>query len=406
MKFNNETIRTAVKDWLENSKKAEGKYGHVSDWDVTDVTDMSYLFSKWRFNIDHDSIPYKGEFNEDISNWDVSNVTNMQGMFNTAKSFNQDIGKWDVSSVTNMGDMFSWTEKFNQDIGGWNVSKVTSMHSMFFVATSFNQDIGDWDLGNVSCEFGLSAMFRKAISFNQDIGKWDVSNITNMSQMFMNATSFNQDIGNWNVSNVNSMNCMFEGATSFNQDIDQWDMKNTKKFFMFKNAKNYKTSKSTKKGCNKTIKFTNELKKYIDSHNDTAVIEVFPSNVGVWEEYIYRGTWNSKKFKMKAIIPLKNADYRYDGNLSEFIEEIGTKKISELDDSNLNLELLGDSGGSWEVEDIVWNPKLTKEEEKEIDVYNLVDFGIDYDDDDFIFEKGCIYEIKVTIDDKIIKLVK
>ena len=71
-----------------------------------------------------------------------------------------------------------------------------------------------------------------------------------------------------------------------------------------------------------TIEFTNELKKYIDSHNDTAEIEVSPSNGGVWEEYIYRGTWNSKKFKMKAIIPLKNADYRYDGNLSEFIEKM------------------------------------------------------------------------------------
>ncbi len=155
-----------------------------------------------------------------------------------------------------------------------------------------------------------------------------------------------------------------------------------------------------------TIEFTNELKKYIDSHNDTAEIEVSPSNGGVWEEYIYRGTWNSKKFKMKAIIPLKNADYRYDGNLSEFIEKIGTKKISELDDSNLNLELLGDSGGSWEVEDIVWNPELTKEEEKEIDVYNLVDFQMDYDEDDFIFEKGCIYEIRVTIGDRIFTLVK
>jgi hypothetical protein len=39
-------------------------------------------------------------------------------------------------------------------------------------------------------------------------------------------------------------------------------------------------------------------------------------------------------------------------------------------------------------------------------INKLVDFGIDYDDDDFIFEKGCIYEIKVTIDDEIIKLVK
>ena len=40
-----------------------------------------------------------------------------------------------------------------------------------------------------------------------------------------------------------------------------------------------------------TIEFTNELKKYINSHNDTAVIEVFPSKYGVWEEFIHRGQW-------------------------------------------------------------------------------------------------------------------
>mgnify|MGYP001166733257 CR=1 FL=1 len=40
MKFNNETIRTAVKEWLENSNEAEAKYGHISDWDVCNVTEM------------------------------------------------------------------------------------------------------------------------------------------------------------------------------------------------------------------------------------------------------------------------------------------------------------------------------------------------------------------------------
>ena len=29
MKFNNETIRTAVKKWLDDAKKAEEKYGHM-----------------------------------------------------------------------------------------------------------------------------------------------------------------------------------------------------------------------------------------------------------------------------------------------------------------------------------------------------------------------------------------
>ena len=38
------------------------------------------------------------KFNSDISNWDVSNVTNMNFMFHGSK-FNGDISKWDVSNV-------------------------------------------------------------------------------------------------------------------------------------------------------------------------------------------------------------------------------------------------------------------------------------------------------------------
>ena len=40
-------------------------------------------------------------FNQDISNWDVSNVTNIGGMF-CKSSFNQDISKWNLSNMTNM----------------------------------------------------------------------------------------------------------------------------------------------------------------------------------------------------------------------------------------------------------------------------------------------------------------
>ena len=38
----------------------------------------------------------------DISNWDTSRVTNMQGLFQGAESFNQPLNKWNVSNVTDM----------------------------------------------------------------------------------------------------------------------------------------------------------------------------------------------------------------------------------------------------------------------------------------------------------------
>jgi len=120
-------------------------------------------------------------FNQDISNWDVSNVTTMSYMFYAAKSFNQDISNWDVSNVTNMSFMFENARSFNQDISNWDVSNVTCMGSMFTDAVSFNQDISGWDVSNVE---DMSGMFTDAVSFNQDISKWDVSNVINMGSMF------------------------------------------------------------------------------------------------------------------------------------------------------------------------------------------------------------------------------
>jgi len=45
MKFNNETLRAAVKEWLDDEIQAEEKYGHISKWDVSEVTNMRRLFA-------------------------------------------------------------------------------------------------------------------------------------------------------------------------------------------------------------------------------------------------------------------------------------------------------------------------------------------------------------------------
>tara|TARA_B110000908_G_scaffold168324_1_gene222996 strand:+ start:865 stop:1842 length:978 start_codon:yes stop_codon:yes gene_type:complete len=324
MKFNNDTIRTAVSEWLENSKEAEAKYGHISNWDVGKVIDMT-------------------------------------SMFENAESFNQDIGNWDVSSVTNMSDMFDCARSFNQDIGNWDVSNVTHM-------------------------FG---MFRGAKSFNQDIGSWDVSNLTNMSKMFDHAESFNHDISNWDVSNVANMSHLYDDGSVSNSNDDVSVGSNvTHKNEMFKDTK----------------KFTNELKKYIDLHDETAEINVYTS--GVYEGFVHIGKWNEKSFTMEVMIPLKNAEYYFSGTLTQFIEQIGTKRISELNDEVLEIDHSTDEGGSYEIKNINWEPKLTVEEENELDIYSLIDFGFDYPaDEEVIFENGCIYTIEVKIGDNTISLI-
>ena len=64
---------------------------------------------------------YEGEH---ISNWDVSQVTNMSDLFKNKTTFNEDISNWNTVKVTNMYQMFQGTHAFNQNISGWNVSNV------------------------------------------------------------------------------------------------------------------------------------------------------------------------------------------------------------------------------------------------------------------------------------------
>ena len=234
-----DNFRSAISDCLSfdpvNGNCVESEYGPMSDWDVSNVTNMALAFlnvttvnadiGDWNVsNVTKMNSMFSGadSFNQDIGDWNVSNVTNMRSMFHDS-SFNQDIGDWDVSNVTEMRYMFSGAISFNQPIGDWNVSNVTNMNNMFENATAFNQDIGNWDVSNVT---DMGYMFRGADSFDQDIGNWDVSNVTNMKLMFSGADSFNQPIGDWNVSNVTYMRKMFSGADSFNQDIGDWDISN------------------------------------------------------------------------------------------------------------------------------------------------------------------------------------
>ena len=46
-------------------------------------------------------------------------------------NFNGNISNWDVSNVKNMSDMFFVCESFNQDISHWNVSKVKTHRGIF-----------------------------------------------------------------------------------------------------------------------------------------------------------------------------------------------------------------------------------------------------------------------------------
>ena len=138
-------IKNAVDLWYKNKTEAIIKYGHISDWNTTQVKDMSQLFYR------------KYRFNDDISKWDVSNVKHMSQMFQAYK--------WDPSI-------------FNQDISGWDVSNVEDMQLMFYNAINFNCDLSRWDVKNVVC---MRFMFAGAKKFDGNISNWVLKNIEKTS---------------------------------------------------------------------------------------------------------------------------------------------------------------------------------------------------------------------------------
>jgi len=203
-----EELETAVNMWVNDNETALATYGEINTWDISLMDELDSMFGY-------------PNFNDDISNWDVSNVTNMSYLFSGATSFNQDLSSWDVSSVESMGHIFYGATSFNQDLSSWDVSNVTNMYGSFWEATNFNGDISNWDVSSVT---SMRNMFKQASNFNQNMSSWNVSSVTNMYSIFHEASNFNQDISSWDLSSVTSTRNMFYDATSFNQDISLWDV--------------------------------------------------------------------------------------------------------------------------------------------------------------------------------------
>ena len=61
----NTGLQKIVNDWIAGDASVTNKYGHIKDWNMSQVTSLNYLFRN------------KMSFNADISKWDVSNVTSM-----------------------------------------------------------------------------------------------------------------------------------------------------------------------------------------------------------------------------------------------------------------------------------------------------------------------------------------
>lgn len=281
----------------------------VPDHIPTYLTDLSGMFQD---TFSEDS------FNEDISMWDVSHVTDMSYMFRGAQHFNQDLSGWCVTNITSLPTDFATNSGLTEDkypvwgtcpfkglslisfesngkdirLGasatgfdsvksyavndqnvvvreltdleifklpagnytlyckvdelpeGVTVDKLRvfaqyeglvrvnkwSQQPVEYVAISWTSYPSEYLVGvpavrpnTVTNEF--TGLFAGAATFNDpNVVDWDVSAVTSLSGIFSGCTAFNQPIGNWNTGNVTTTANAFSGCNNFNQDLSNWNV--------------------------------------------------------------------------------------------------------------------------------------------------------------------------------------
>ena len=145
---------------------------------------IEYRYDKLGAGTKHNPI----DFNDiDVSNLDSFNDKNKVGIFENTKFKYIDISEWAVSNVTNMSHMFYVCKELKSvgDLSDWDVSNVTNMSSMFLACVELESigDISKWDVSNVT---NMSYMFYMCRSLNQDLSDWDVSKVQYNILMFHN----------------------------------------------------------------------------------------------------------------------------------------------------------------------------------------------------------------------------
>ena len=179
------------KGWLDYYEK---KYGPLREWDVSDLTDLSGLFTGVDFS---DVIEAS-----DLAHWDTSSAQRMLATFNRfkfapASGAALDLENWDVSSVVDMNHTFS-NATMSVRVSSWDTSSVQNMAGAFLGFSCRDRFLPsrEWPEGAVS----------------PDLSKWNVESVITTSDMFSSFWFFDMDLSGWNLESVQNMSGMFDTA--------------------------------------------------------------------------------------------------------------------------------------------------------------------------------------------------
>lgn len=242
----------------------------VSNWDVTNVTTCSSIFSKC-YALTNAGVAGVAMWNNDGAGsgnpsttaklesvggmfyenralttipigvnaagapWVGPSVTNMDQMFRLCTGLTAlDVSAFNTVNVTSMIRTFmSCSALETIDVQAWNVSSATSLRSLFEGCTALD-DLGtngggthigvkNWD---VSSLLDAGRLFHTCTSLPSgalDVSDWDTSSVTSTEWMFYNSNVGNIVVTDWDVGDLIDMTGMFHGANIVTLDISDWN---------------------------------------------------------------------------------------------------------------------------------------------------------------------------------------
>jgi surface protein len=217
---------TNLAECFFNCLALTGATSNIGAWDVSAVTDMSFMFRGC------------ANFNVNLSVWDTSSVVAMSSMFVNCTVFNNGGGvsplTWTTTALQDTDSMFLSCVAFNQTVSFSDMSNVTRTASMFGSCTVFNNGSLTNDgahpltFTTTSALLITSQMFSQCSAFNQTLTISDVTGVTSMNSMFFSSIKFNNgstvdDGGHsmtWTTTSaLNDLNGMFRRCSAFNQTL-------------------------------------------------------------------------------------------------------------------------------------------------------------------------------------------
>ena len=162
------TFKEATWDYVQNTVTATDKWGDIGAWDVSDIKDFSFAFSKHRNNAGGSYA--SANFNNKVADFVGTGMS-----------------KWITTSVTSLDSTFYGSSAMNADLSKWSVAKVATMKKTFYRAGGINADLSKWSVAMVTTMEGTFHYASKFTGAGLDL--WDVSKVTNMGSTFDSATS-------------------------------------------------------------------------------------------------------------------------------------------------------------------------------------------------------------------------